>query len=512
MNPLIYGKDQTERVVGLEVCDHQTELFIENIDGTVISRFLTNKFYILSNYQQRPDWIRLSGNLHYKWVRPFETRNEFLKARSYLKKGGKDIWSIYNEKEAFMVRNGVTYFKGMKHDEPSIMSWDLETTGLKKDETSRILLISTTFRKLGRVYKRLFPFDEYGDVDTAQKPLLEAFCAYVRECNPAIMTGHNINMFDLPYMDHVANMFDAGLDMGRDGSCLTFDKYSSYFRKDQTTGFDYYRANVWGRNIVDTMFIAIKSDIKKEWETYGLKYLVKVMGLEKKDRVFYDAAQIRFKYKDKKEWELIKQYCIDDSDDGLALYDKLITPFFYFTTHIPKTFQQITESASGSQLNSIMLRSYLQDGHSIPRADEISDFFGAISYGNPGIWKNCLKWDVASLYPSIMLQYDIYDKYKDPKRNMLAILEYFTNERLKNKQLGEETGDSYYKHLADSQKIGINSMYGFLSTSGLNFNSPTLAPKVTEYGRDILIKAVQWATGKGMKQVEVDGKKVWIHE
>jgi DNA polymerase-2 len=123
-------------------------------------------------------------------------------------------------------------------------------------------------------------------------------------------------------------------------------------------------------------------------------------------------------------------------------------------------------------------------------------YVGAISFGIPGRYKNVYKLDVASLYPSIIRQYKIYSKDKDPKANFLNIVETLTIQRLQNKRLAKETGDQYYKDLESSQKITINSAYGFLGATGLNYNYPEGAAKVTEYGREILNKAVLAATGK----------------
>jgi DNA polymerase elongation subunit (family B) len=39
-------------------------------------------------------------------------------------------------------------------------------------------------------------------------------------------------------------------------------------------------------------------------------------------------------------------------------------------------------------------------------------------------------------------------------------------------------------------------MYGFLGAPGLNYNYPKGAAEVTSRGREILKKAVLWATGK----------------
>ena len=144
-----------------------------------------------------------------------------------------------------------------------------------------------------------------------------------------------------------------------------------------------------------------------------------------------------------------------------------------------------------------MVRGYLQDNHSLPKADPKAPFEGATTFGNPGIYHNVRKIDVASLYPSIMMEYQIRDDYKDPKQNLTKVIEYFLTERLKNKASANETGEKYYRDMEQSQKIGINSIYGFLGATGLLFNSPENAALVTRKGREILGQAMDWAEEKG---------------
>jgi DNA polymerase elongation subunit (family B) len=148
----------------------------------------------------------------------------------------------------------------------------------------------------------------------------------------------------------------------------------------------------------------------------------------------------------------------------------------------------------------MMVRSYLQQGYSIAKADQVEGFEGAISFGLPGMYKNVFKLDVAALYPSIMRHYKIYNKSKDPHQHFNKMVEYFTKERLKNKQLAKETNKKFYKDLEQSQKVMINSKYGFLGAPGLNYNSPRHAAIVTKYGREILAKGVLFATGKEIQE------------
>jgi len=492
-NPLIYGKNPIERVVSVEPMDDYCELFIEHSDH-IESKIVPHRYWILS-HSDLGGCSKLKGNLHYKYGKQFTRWSDYL---NYKKKHyNADTYLSFDFKEAFMIKDGVTYFKGLTPKDVSILSFDLETTSLSPNtDSAKVLLISTTYRKNDKIERNLFCYDEYN----TQGDMLEAFCEYVRELNPSILTGHNIMGFDLQYLQGIADKEGIKLHLGRDGSAARFDERESKFRKEAAQFIHFKKCRIYGREIIDTMFLSINYDrAARKYISYALKSIIKQEGLEKEDRTFYDANNIRHNYKDPVEWEKIKEYCKDDSDDSLKLFDLMISPFFYLTQSIPKSFQQMNESASGSQLNSMLVRSYLQDGHSIPKADVAEKFEGAISHGVPGIYTNAFKIDVASLYPSIMLEYGVYCKAKDPNKNFLSILEIFTTERLKNKKLFKETNDEKYDYIQNAQKIVINSLYGFMGAEGLNFNYPEGAAFVTKKGREILGQAIEWATGMNYK-------------
>lgn len=492
MDHLLYGKNQTQKIVSIEVNDDQAELFIED-DGNVNSVFISNKYWILSSKQINNTWVRMKGDLHYKWGKQFINRLDYLKARSIYKRD--DIFSIYDPKESLMVKDGITYFKEMSPNDVSILSFDIETTTLDPEEAkAKILLISLTYRnpKHG-ITKHLISYDDY----SSQGEMIEYFCSLVRSLNPSIIVGHNIMGFDFPYIKGIADKENVKLLLGRNDSEARFDSFESQFRKESNQFIKYKKIFIYGREVVDTLFLSIKHDIAtRKYASYGLKNIIKQEGLEKQNRVFYDASKIRHNYLVKEEWVKIKDYCRDDSDDALALFDLMIRPFFYMTQSIPKSFQSIVESASGSQLNSMMVRSYLQEAHSIPKAHDQEVFEGAISIGNPGVYTNVFKIDVTSLYPSIILQFQVYDQVKDPKANFLSLVSKFTDTRLKYKKLFKETNDPRYDALQGAFKILINSAYGFMGAPGLAFNSPKCAAFVTEKGREILRTSIKWATGK----------------
>ncbi len=496
-NDLIFGKNNLERVVSCEVKCEEFITYVQTEDGNVERVVYPNENWVLSTKPLAEDFERLDGDLHYKYGKIYTDNALFQSLKPKMYK--YDTYFMGDNREQNLIIKGITYFKGLTPKEITLLSFDIETTGLKHDANSKLLLIANTLRKNGVLTRKMFCYDEYED----EGAMIEAWCAWVREVDPSMMIGHNVLNYDFNYIKYIADKFGVKLLLGRDGSELAFDtKKPGVYRVDGGRDMDFTKIRCFGREILDTMFMAMRYDaVTKKYESYGLKPIIKHEGLEAVDRVFYDAGEIRFKYHIPEEWAKIKAYAEFDGDDCIKLYDKMIAAYFYFNQSVPKTFQAVMLTATGSQLNSIMVRSYLQHGHSIPKADQNDPFQGAISFGNKGVHNNAFKVDVKSLYPSIMIQYQIYDKKKDPKAHFLKMVEHFTYERFKNKDLFEENKEQHYYDLEQAQKIGINSAYGLLGTGGLNFNKFYLASLVTEKGREILQKAILWSCGYELEYI-----------
>lgn len=485
-NSLIFGKDNTEDIVSIEVKNDKTYLFKK--DGS----FETKKaiFWILASRPIDKNFKNLKGNNHYKYIRTFTKYKEFAKFTKIY--GNHDIFVTWNQVEQQMIYYGYTQFKGMMVDELSVLGFDIEASGLVRDDTSTCFVITNTFKSNGKTETVQFVLDDYED----QWDMIEDWCDYVRKINPDIITGHNIFGYDLDYLNYIMESKGMSLKLGRDESPAKFSKKPRKYRVDGVQTWDFSDCKVFGRHVIDGMFLAVKYDVGRKYESWGLKSIIEAEGLVKEERQFYDASMIGKNWDNPVEKQKIIDYCKDDGDDSISIFELMVPSFFYLTRSIPKPFQSIINGASGAWLNSLFLRAYLQEKDSIPKADNINHFEGAISYGVPGIYSNCFKQDVASLYPSIMRHYKVCVEEKDYKKTFPEVVEYFTLERLQNKKIANDTGDAYYRALEQSQKIVINSLYGFMGTNGLNFNSEEMASFVTEKGRDILNKALSWSTGE----------------
>lgn len=483
-DPLIFGKDSTEYITNVSFKDDKIYKYLSS--GTCLVEEYKPWYLNISKHG-----TKLNGSQFYNYINHSQYDQYYALSQSW----DKTKWFPRTVEEGYMILNGVTLFKGMKTDQVSLHSFDIETTTADpKHRNAKVVLISNTIRKNGKTTRRLFDIQSYG---LNEEKMIRDWCVFVTEMDCDILLGHNVFGFDLPYLGR------HDLRIGRDEELAEFEEKLSKFRKDGTQSYEYNNVKIHGRSVIDTFFLSMKYDISRYFPSYGLKVIEKHLKLVDDSRIEWDfekhpPSQI---YQEPSElWEKFKEYCNQDSDSPIKLFDIMAPSFFYMNQSVPKTFQQMNNEATGSQLDSIMIRSYLQNGESIPKSSPKVEFEGAVSMGLPGVYENARKIDVVSMYPSIMLEYKIYDKQKDPKAYLLKLLQYFKDERINAKNKFKETGDKYWDDLQNSFKILINSLYGYLGAGYLLFNYPEGAAEVTRRGREIIRKTISWATGYTIKK------------
>lgn len=488
-NKLVYGKNQTLGIVCVEYKPELNQAWLFLVDGSI--KKIQHKPFILSSRSSSHS-KRLSGNQYFKYLETYDDKNVFFGKTSSYRKSNTDFWTLYNFNESAMVFNGITTFKGLTLDDIKVQSFDIETNGTKKDTNSIIYLITNSVQHKGVITRKHFRLDSYEN----SGELLKDWVKYTQDVNADIMVGHNIFGFDFPYIRNVADNYGVSLDIGRDLSPIEFNEKESAYRVDGNQEWSYNKLSIFGRHVIDTMFLAVKYDVARNYPSWKLKEIIEYEGMVKEGRQFYDASQIAKNWANLEEREKIVEYGKDDSDDSLNLFYKMIPSFFYMAQSVSKNFQDMMLGATGGWVNSMMVRSYLQDGHSIPKADQPQRVAGGMSYGIPGVYTNVVKYDAASYYPSTILAFDIYNPEKDPNANFLELVRFFTKKRLVEKKQAKDTGLQYWDDLQGSSKILINSAYGALGTSGLNYNSFEHAKLITACCRAGLQKAIIWATGK----------------
>lgn len=434
--------------------------------------------------------IALDGNNHYKFMSVCRDKREFYREI----KGIDDFYTIWDETINKMVYCNNRQFDNKELKDLVVLSVDLETIGLLYMLNKQILLIPVAYQINGEITTKLFSIDEYD----SERDMLVDFLKFLKELDPQVMVGHNLFGFDIPYF---RDRFEA-LRISHDWVFDHDRRQNRKFRVDGGLATEFRGVDIPNVEIVDTLFLVKKADIKKEFVTYKLKSICKHLGINQ-GRQNYDASKIGQNWHDPIEREKIKAYAKDDALDALSLYNKYIPPFYHILHFIPMNLQEIINKASGGQINTMFVCKYLSENHSIPKADKIPHFEGGISRAFAGVYRDCLGFDVVSMYPSIIVNCGIR-----PKKDELGYLAEVTQElkelRLEHKANFKKTGDTTSNHIQESLKILINSFYGFLGTNGLQFNSAKEAAEITAEGRSIITAATEWAINKGFNPVQID--------
>jgi len=177
--------------------------------------------------------------------------------------------------------------------------------------------------------------------------------------------------------------------------------------------------------------------------------------------------------------------------------------------------RSIKVRGNATRINALFLREYFRQRHSIPEMPMVRGFEGgytAIFF--TGVARNVWHCDVASLYPSIMLQFDCFPASDRLQifRHLLTDLRTFRLEAKANMRAAanDPAKKRYFHALQNTFKILINSFYGYLGFAQGHFADFDAAARVTQIGRDLLKKMIDWLNARGAKVIEVDTDGIYF--
>jgi DNA polymerase elongation subunit (family B) len=130
-----------------------------------------------------------------------------------------------------------------------------------------------------------------------------------------------------------------------------------------------------------------------------------------------------------------------------------------------------------------------------------------------GVARNVWHCDIASLYPSVMLQFDCFPvtDHLQIFRHLLTDLRTFRLEAKANMRAENDVARQRHFHaLQNTFKILINSFYGYLGFAQGHFADFDAAARVTQIGRDLLKKMIDWLKAQGAQVIEVDTDGIYF--
>ena len=457
---------------------------------------------------------KLAGDLRYNWLVTVDSWKELIALRNGLKKAGRNFFGLSDPVQHYLSATGRTLFKQLPFEELKRMQLEVLSPTGENDlaEASQNPIASIALSD-NSGWEQLIVVDPVKR-EESEHDALKQLTAIIKERDPDVIEGHNLFRFDLPYLVARARKVKVKLDWGRSGGFLR-SRPSRLQIAEKT--IDYPKFQIDGRHFVDTFLLAQFYDV-------GMRTLT---GFERVDVAqhfgFCDSAELsaltgkelQRAYINNDDRFRRRALCAVRETRAVA---ELLSPSYFIQAQIfPYNYQDVIVRGNATRINALFLREYLRQRHSIPEMPSAMSFeggFTAIYF--TGVARNVWHCDVASLYPSIMLQFDCFPATDQLQifRHLLTDLRKFRLEAKGQMQLVDRQEDRRRWHhlhaLQNTFKILINSFYGYLGFAQGHFADFDAAARVTQIGRDLLQKMIAWLNERGAQVIEVDTDGIYF--
>ena len=515
-NQLLFGSDPTARIVAVELGDTgtvrvyrrehagATACEIEEFhpfvwaDGDVADLGLTNA-------------EKLAGEAKYNWLVTTDSWKELIALRNGLKKAGRAFFALSDPVQHYLTATGRTLFKQLPFEELkrmqievlSFAGGDLDAAAADDHITSIAVSDNTGWEELLEVDPRA--------IEESEHAAIKRLTTLIKERDPDVIEGHNLFKFDLPFLVARARKAKTKLDWGRSGGFLR-SRPSRLQIAEKT--IDYPKFAIDGRHFVDTFLLAHFYDV-------GMRSLT---GFERSDVAQHfgltnalEVSQLSGKEL-QRTWEQdpkrYRERALCAVRETRAMADLLSPSYFIQAQIFPYNYQDVIVRGNATRINALFLREYMRQRHGIPEMPMVSTFEGGYTdIFFTGVARNVWHCDVASLYPSIMLQFDCFPVNDQLQifRSLLTDLRTFRLQAKSDMRDAKEARERRYFHaLQNTFKILINSFYGYLGFAQGNFADFEAAARVTQIGRDILKQMIEWLKAQGAQVIEVDTDGIYF--
>jgi len=524
-NEILFGADATAGIVAVELMGgNSMRLFIRRESGVETRDEPFTPFLLVETDRLFKDFKgpfqieQLASTNAYQFLVLFEDWRDCLKAREFLRQttgqppSSREAPYLFlsDPVHQYLLLTGKTFFKGLAFTDIHRLAVDIETSCTPGYEFSNPLREEDEIISIALMDNRGHSEVLFGK-NLTEKEMIATLGERIAALDPDVLEGHNFFNFDLEYIAARARMHGVKLRWGRDGGEPRIRR--SRFGVAERI-IDYTRMELFGRHIVDTMFLLQYYDVSaRELESYGLKAAALHFGIsEKEERTYIDRSNIRWTYEH--DPEVLMKYNLDDVRETLALSELLGYPFFLQARIFPFSYQNIFIRGNATKINALFVREYLRKRSSIPKPLQKGEFEGGYTdIFVQGVVHNVVHCDVASLYPSIMLSFGLRPA-GDTLGVFLPLLGDLRTFRLEAKKRAQSAATShdhdYYQALQQTLKVLINSFYGYLGTTLHHFSDPALAAEVTRHGRAIIRQMIDWLRQRGAVPVEIDTDGIYF--
>ena len=358
---------------------------------------------------------------------------------------------------------------------------DIETDGTLDPKVGKVIAVGLMFDYRNKTKTKIIGdcAERTSKADRDEKIILTELIEILNAANFDILIGHNLHNFDFPFLAERCNALNISHRFIKKNKPTIVTAASFNGKNLEFTEWRYH-----GVQTIDTFVQACYADKQLAiLPSYRLKDVAIAFGVREERRLELEPEQIA-EYWQNNNLEPIIEYLKYDLEDTKGISDRLTPVVWYQKFIVPKLTLQQLSVASPALKWELLLESFYPSSYR-PIADEKIKFEGAMVTCNPGLYRSVYKLDVSSMYPSIILNYELASG-KDTLKHGLRVLKYLKEHRLKIKKELKSTNNLALKPQENALKILINGYYGFFGTGKYAFNDMKIGALVTAYGRQIL--------------------------
>src|SRR6266567_2803869 len=523
-NTLLFGADPTPRIVAIELGETGTvKVYRRENDGSTVVDVEPFHPFVWCDSDVVDLGIeseKLESDLKYGWLVTVDSWKELISLRNGLKNAGRDFFAFTDPVQHYLTATGRTLFKDLPFEElkrmqiewlqyvASASSRSAEDHRQDADATRDHIMSVAVSDNTG--WEELIIVDA-NNMEESERNALRRLTALIKDRDPDVIEGHDLFRVHVPLLVARAKKLKTKLDWGRSGGFLR-SRPSRLQIAEKT--IDYPKFTLDGRHFVDTFLLAQFYDV-------GMRSLA---GFERTDVARHfdlcDSGEIsgltgrELQRAYASGSEMFQRRALCGARETRALSDLLSPSYFIQAQIFPYNYQEVIVRGNATRINALFLREYFRERHSIPELPMPRAFEGGYTdIFFTGVARNVWHCDVASLYPSVMLQFDCFP-VTDELQIFRHLLTDLCNFRLEAKARMRAERDPARQHhlqaLQNTFKILLNSFYGYLGFAQGHFADFDAAARVTQIGRDLLKKMIEWLNARGAQVIEVDTDGIYF--
>src|ERR1041385_7582249 len=507
-NTMLFGVDPTSRIVAIELGETGTvRVHRRETNGSTVTDVEPFHPFVWADSDVVDLGVeaeKLRGDLKYGWLITVDSWKELIALRNGLKNAGRDFFAYTDPVQHYLTATGRTLFKDLAFEELKRMQLEVLSREGEGDHIMCIAISDNTG------WEELIVVDPE-NIEESERSALKRLTGLIKQRDPDVIEGHDLFRVHLPYLVGRAKKLKTKLDWGRSGGFLR-SRPSRLQIAEKT--IDYPKFTIDGRHFVDTFLLAQfydvgmrslagfeRTDVARHFDLCDSEETSGLAGKELQRAYLGDSETFRRR----------ALFCVREA----RALSELLSPSYFIQAQIfPYNYQDVIVRGNATRINALFLREYFRQRHSIPELPMVRGFEGGYTdIFFTGVAHKVWHCDIASLYPSVMLQFDCFPQTDQLQifRHLLTDLRSFRLETKAKMRAEKDPAQQRHLHaLQNTFKILINSFYGYLGFAQGHFADFDAAARITQIGRDLLKTMIEWLSANGAKVIEVDTDGIYF--